>query len=362
MHKFEWHLPWVIGFITGLASYLLLFHSPLSDRTNIAICAGLCITAIHLQLASPSNKVGQWLVPPVIIGLAYVYLGLTADPKPPVNPLIPLLLPLTVLISTSFHQVYCRQQKVNFPYELLFFHAWNTPIILLITSAFTLVAWGLIEAWSLLFSSIGISHFHAFFHHRAVMLTLLAALFGLGIGVLKQYQHIINTLRTLCLSLFKIIYIPIIFTSLLFFIRLPFGELAMNDNWPIIFLVNGLTLLLFNAVYQDGEAPSFVNPLLRYANAALLLLLPLTVIVGLYNCLISLFTQDKHLLFKLTIDGLIYGGLLLLYSISYALALFKKPYWHYDLLRQLNPKLAVVLGVTLYLMATPLMASLRFLG
>lgn len=123
MSKLEWHLPWLIGLLTGIVCYLLLYHSGFSNIHSKSICFGLIIAAIHLQLASPSTQLRQWLLPAVLVGIAFAYLGISLTNRQSFEPLVTLQLPLALLISTSFHQVYCREQKAHFPYQLLFFHA-----------------------------------------------------------------------------------------------------------------------------------------------------------------------------------------------------------------------------------------------
>lgn len=167
--------------------------------------------------------------------------------------------PLFIYIGHCFHYGFHRENSWRIPYTTLFYAVWDSFVLLVTASIFSLIARLLILLAAAIFSSAG-SHWlwQVYFHNVYVSTFINFLLFFLGLGIAQQNYTIIHNLRFLLLRMmhFFVPLLAIISIIYLFLYSFASTNLPASSFLSVELLIAnlvGLGIVFFNAYFQTGE-------------------------------------------------------------------------------------------------------------
>lgn len=246
-------------------------------------------------------------------------------------------------------------------YGLLFWLACGNNVRLMSAGIFSAVFWALLGLWAALFKVLKIDFFVDLFTHRTFVYPVSCLAMGVGLSLyasrremlLSHYRNFLNLLAWL---------LPLVASILLLFLAaLPFkglGSLWQTGYATALMLgLAGLTILLFNAYWQDGiDGEKFAKWLLWPIEAALLAM-PVLIVLSAYAMSLRIaqygWTKDRVWAVLLIV-------LMGIYAFGYAGVVMNRRCGHWlSAARNVNISGAVVLVFMLLLMATPILDPAR---
>ncbi|MBV2134138.1 DUF4153 domain-containing protein [Pseudomonas sp. MAP12] len=257
-------------------------------------------------------------------------------------------------ILTPFIQAWDSRSGGRFDYTVLYRHAWNNGLILLLAALLVGLFWLLIALWAGLFSVLGIKLFAALFFNRVFVWLSCASVFAVGVRIGLQRDSVIEALRGLLLAICRALLPLTVLIVLLFVVCLPFTGLeplwATKRATAILLALVFAHLCLLNGVFQDGrQACGYARPLRLMADASLLVLPLLAALAGY-----ALWLRVQQ--YGLTPSRVLVGLLVvmaLLYALAAAGAVLRRAEVWLDGLRRSNPPIALTFAVLLVLLQTP---------
>ncbi|MDP2562305.1 DUF4153 domain-containing protein [Psychrobium sp. 1_MG-2023] len=243
------HQTLLLGIDMGLMSMLLFLQ--------------LCPEVLQSNVSTVSRRY-SWLplfVLSMFLGFTSYYVALQD-----VDELYPLwvvsalvlsyiTLPFIQLSAAGFTQ---PNSWCNDAYHQLFVHSWSNVLIVGFALFFTSLYWLVIVLWVTLFSVIGIAVFEDIFYHEWFAWPTLGAAFGVGLYMAMSYQNIITSLKSLLLSICKMLLPLVAFLTVIFVANLPFS--GLDGVWstgfatPLILVLIALNIFLFNGACYPKEA------------------------------------------------------------------------------------------------------------
>jgi hypothetical protein len=247
------------------------------------------------------------------------------------------------------------------PYPAAHDRAWTNLVLWCASLAFVGIVWMLVGLLAALFDLIGIDALRQLIARRWFVLALSGGALGGGIGLLRDRDPILLTLRRVVTTVLGVL-APVLAAGLVvFLLALPWTGLAplwsaTRSTTPIMLSCVIAGLILMNAVIGDSDADESCAPVLRWSARALAAtLLPLGVIAA-----VSVAARiDQHglspdRLWAVTFTAIACAyGVAALHAIGTALAGRDLAGWAARL-RRGNLRLAVVLCGLALLLSTPL--------
>jgi hypothetical protein len=164
---------------------------------------------------------------------------------------------IALYVLLPFVQIFAESGRLRFPYAALFRHSWNNFFIAIVAATFTAVFWGLIALWAGLFTLVGIHFFADLFYSRPFLCLADGTVFGVGVAIGRETEHITNTLRRITLAQFRALMPILVMATLLFLCALPLTGVQPLWNTrhasAMLLTLIGAVILFLNAVVQDGE-------------------------------------------------------------------------------------------------------------
>lgn len=242
------------------------------------------------------------------------------------------------------------------PYRQLHLHAWTDAVLGAVGMAFVGIVFLLAWQISALFQLIGIEWVRDLLQKSWFGWMLAGAAFGGAIGLLRERDKLVGTLQRLVMIVLAVL-APVLAASLALFLLTSIGT-GFAKLWESGFSATALMLsvaaaavLFANAVIGNGDEDQSRNRVLHWSAALLAaLVLPLSVIaavamglrIGEYG-----WTPER-------IWGVIAVGTAFAYGLGGLWSLVRGRASFDDILRPLQQKIAIALGVLALLLALPI--------
>lgn len=350
------HMDWLLENSLGQSSLAVGYSSPLSFTLALFLPTALLLWHAGRSMAAPVFLVVMLAVAAWSSSQLATYpMGDAAYTLPTFMSFAfyPLLI-IAVGIALTLVQAWQRERP-HFSYPRLFAYAWDNVHSVLLASIFALLTFLLLLAAAELFESILPSDawedrltIRVAEHYWVIGLGAL----GAGLGIIQQHGNILLRL-TLVFALYRLLayllaVIILGFTALL----LPQWQQFFSNHEAAGLLLGLVTIsiLLLNA-FVESDAPS----LPRWANwlfGAQLLMLPLLVGLAAYALLQRI---GQYGLSPERMLGLVVAGVLLAYTLAYAVQWLRQRATWTEGLKTVNPPLAILTAATSLLLLTPVL-------
>ena len=268
---------------------------------------------------------------------------------------------LVLYVLLPYIQIYQNSGRLQFPYPELYRYSWNNFFIGLVGSFVTGLYWLLVELCAGLFRALGVTVVQEMVHRPLFVMVTLSAMMGLGIGMGKENDRIINALRTIAATVFRALLPLLVVIILAFLLTLPFTGLQplWDTKWAsaILLSVLLLTILFINAVFQDGAVVIPYGRWLQRGVEAVLFTMPVVTVLTAYSIGLRIaqhsITPDRfYVVLFVVVTGL--------YGLGYTAAILRSQEIWLGLLRLVNIGMSfVVVGLAL-LAHTPVLDPLRW--
>ncbi len=264
---------------------------------------------------------------------------------------------ITLYVAGPFVQIFQRTRRSHFPYVDLFELAWSNVHVGLVGLASWLAVVVVLGLWGSLFDLVGIDFFEKLFDKPWFQSTAGFGALGLGVRIGLENENLVRALRRVTLTIFRLL-LPILTVVALGFV----GTLAFTGVGALwatkvaaatLLGWTTLTLLFFNAAYDDGQRDPPFAPLLRRVVETAWPVMVVFCGLAIYAFALRIgqhgLTTDRFL-------GCVVAALLSLYAIGYSVALVRRGAGTWlPLVQTVNRGMAVVLVVTGLLLNTPLL-------
>lgn len=329
----------IIGLLQGILLYLL-------DR-NLSFGAGLdallfvtiaAPTALMLTIHRPSflRDIGAALAVGVLfLGLIYF--------QPSNNHQLIIFAAPIIFALTAFYQTGRDYGFRSFTYPALFTTSTRNILILILAAIFTGLVALILGVWSSLFSLIGIDAFKRLFRHDLFIAAFYFSVFGLSVGILRNFETTITAAQRLMISTARLLAIVVATFGLSFLAALPFTGLDVlwetRNAAGLLLGMVGLFILLTTLAIEFGDTE---KPFWRIGTPivfAHLVALPIYAVLATYALALRV---DQYGLTPDRILGLTVAIIALIYSFSYSASiLIKRASWP-KAITHLNPALALL--------------------
>lgn len=364
--------PWIMAAIctvAGLAFHLLVDHhyDDALAHWRSALATAVAVTTVVFVLGVELRRwhwaLGFALLWGVVLGLiAWQTAAYNLQGNPIEWPFWSGM--LAVLVATPLFQTRrdvapdWRFWKLwTMPYARLHSHAWTDAVIGAASLAFVGITFLLVVLIGEMFKLIGITLVQDLLNDEWFGWMLAGAAFGGAVGVLRERDKLVLTLQRLVMIVLAVL-APVLAAALVLFL-LSLAGTGLQKLWDSGFSTAALMLaaaafavLLANAVIGNGSDDRATNPVLRWSAPVLAVaVLPLAVI-ALWSMLLRIgqygWTPER-------IWGLIATLIALAYGLAGAWAVARGRRGFDDLLRPLQQKLAIGLGLLALFLALPIL-------
>ncbi|MDO7927234.1 DUF4153 domain-containing protein [Pseudomonas sp. KFB-139] len=257
-------------------------------------------------------------------------------------------------ICSAFILSWPSGERLRLPYRVLFQHAWNSGLILLLALLLTGLFWSLLQLCASLFQMIGIGALKEVIKTRNFNIVSLCMVFSLGIRIGRENDKVISMLRGVLLSLCRFL-APLTALIVVFFsLALPFT--GLQSIWEtgrattILLSLVAANLFLVNGVFQDGSQPQAYPQGLNWMINASLLLLPVLAVLAAYSTWLRI---EQYGLSPSRVIGLLSVVIAVLYSLAALWAVLRSGADWLGNLRATNPWLALLVCVVVVSTHTP---------
>lgn len=280
----------------------------------------------------------------VILGLILFYIRSLLGDLSDDTPALALVASSLVVsyVALAFFQAW-QEEGASLSYQALFVHAWSNVLVLGVAAGFTLAAFLVLFLWGAMFKLVGVSVFKDMFEAKLFAFPFYGAVFGLSVALTREYERIILALRTLAVTLCRLLAPVLAVASLLFLLVLPFTGLqplwATGSATPILLCVIIASVLFVNAVVRYGQEDTGFPAVARYPVMAQLAVLPVFAVLAFYSTWLrvaqyGLTPEREYALVIVVVMGL--------HAFAYAAAvILGRAGWWRGIIR-VNPVLAVV--------------------
>lgn len=359
----------LIALIQGLSLYLL-YRAHTDDFWpgtqpvfyHLLLSIVLVIpTFMLLALTDANRKKLLWIAGGVTVSTAlfssYIGWQLQPDDIVPQNSIRFIYyatLTLFLYKVTMYSQAWTTDKKIR--YGALFQYSWRNTILIALCLLFTLLFWGILFLWAMLFDSIGISFFEDLFEEEWFLFPTLSLAYGLAFTIFRKLVHILDTLARVLKALCQFLLPVLTVVALLFLFTLPF--VGLNALWEtgrgtgLVLWLQALLLFLVNAVFQDEqhETPYWL-PLHRliYICVALLPIFSLIAGYGLY------LRVEQY---GLTVErcwAILVWAILTLFVFSYCWSIIRRRDNWVDGFATINVRMGVLVLALMVLVNTPVL-------
>lgn len=268
---------------------------------------------------------------------------------------------LAVYVLLPFIQIYQRSGRPAFPYPDLFRHSWNNFFIVAIGAFLAGAFWLVILLWYELFKLIDITFFEDVFTSAPFVSMSLTTVFGYGVSLGRESERVTNTLRGITLAIFRTLMPLLALIALLFLASLPFT--GLQPLWDtghasaVLLSLIALTILFFNAVFQDGETAPLYTRWVRHGIEAALVAMPIYAAITFYAIGLRIgqygLTPERFYAELFAVVGA-------LYAVGYATVVFGRRGTWMGNARRVNIWMVWIVTALAVLVHTPVLDPLRW--
>lgn len=248
-------------------------------------------------------------------------------------------------VVTPFAQIYQKSGRVVFPYPDLFEHSWNNFFIAAVACLFSGVFWAVLAVWAGLFAVIKIDFFQELFTEESFAYIATFTTIGYGLALGRTSEHIISTMRRIALMTAHALLPLVSFVAVLFLVTL--AVTGLKPLWEtqtataLILNLMGLIVVMFNGVYENGEAALPYNRWMRGMVRAALLTLPVYAVIAYASTKARV---DQYGLTPQRVYALLFIGVATIYAVGYAGAALRRRAPWFGLIPQVNIRAAVIVA------------------
>lgn len=346
-----------LGLTQGLIIYCL--HSrlnlslPLLAGTLVLITFPLFAMQIKLSSLKALPLGLSWLL---AMGLIYGYsaYSLTAHAIFSENYLYPILgthCLLSAFILFIFYCVAVEEGKLSFPYACLFSEFWQVIIKLFLGGILVILTWGLFFLAGNLFEQVNIVVIENIISSNAFHLIMPPLFFGIAMAILHEYEQVMTKFRDILLAFCKFLYPIYVVICLSFLWVVPFAARSFENYWGIVVFLNLLNVILFNGIYQGGQAK---KPYVKWFRGIIYVLLLTLTLYSIYIIRYPALEIRQYGLKPLEFLLLIGLSIIALYNIGYSLSVFvSRPSTWLNFVKTVNIATALLIALIYLLLALP---------
>lgn len=269
---------------------------------------------------------------------------------------------LTVVIAAPLFQGWCDAGQPKPPrlsslaYPRVHDRAWMNTLLWFACWLFAGIVFLLGQLLAELFSLIGIKLVRTAMEESWFVATLMGAAFGAASGLLRDRESLLITLQTVVRRVLSVLAPVLGFALIIFLLALPFAGLgvlwdATKSTTPILLSCIAGALILSNATIGDSKADEAQMAVLRWGALAVgLAMLPLAVIAAISTGL----RIGQYGLTPERLWAVVFVAIALAYGAGYLWVIVRRRMGWFDAVRPLNLKLAVLLCLLAFILATPL--------
>ena len=253
-----------------------------------------------------------------------------------------------------YAQVWSARSEMS--YRALFLYSWRNTLLMALCLLFTLLFWGILVLWGLLFEVVGIDFFENLFEEEWFLYPALSLAYGLAFSIFRKLVHILDTMARVLQAICQFLLPVLVVVALLFLLTLPFVGLSSlwgtGNGTALVLWLQALVLFFVNAVYQDEQRETpYWMPLHRliYAAVALLPLYSLVASYGLYLRLEQ---------YGLTVErcwAMVACLIITLFAFSYSWAIIRRQDGWVTSFRTTNVRIGLFFLALMILVNTPLL-------
>lgn len=268
---------------------------------------------------------------------------------------------IALFVALPFLQCRLDEGRWRAAYPVLFDHAWQNGLTLVVAGLFTGLCWLVLLLWANLFDLVHVRFFHELFFREKSFAYLATGLFaGLGILIGRTQRYPLKVAREVLFAICRGLLPLVALIALLFLASLPFTGLApLWATRSAAALLLGLLVVLVvfaNAVWQDGADFRPYPRLLRWPIDAALVLAPLYAALALYAIALRVGQYGwTHERFWAMVAAVLLGG----YALGYAAAALRRTGAWLAWLPRVNIALAVVVMAAVVLVNSPALDPYR---
>jgi hypothetical protein len=224
-------------------------------------------------------------------------------------------------VAMPFLQIYTVSGRRSFPYEELFRHAWNNIQITLTSYILAILFFGVLFLCCGLLKVLKFTLFWDAITEDWFWLPAAFTVKAIGYAMARDNETIVAALRKTSLAFYRFLSPILAIFAVLFGLALLGG--GLQAVWEariatllfVSFIV--MSILFFNAVFQDGAQDIYFGGFLGAVQRAGLILLPLFAGLAVYSLMIRI---NQYGLTPLRFYGILTTGIAGLYAVIYALA------------------------------------------
>lgn len=272
-----------------------------------------------------------------------------------------LIMLLLVFPLLAFLQTALESRRLQFPYDRLYFHAWNNAIILQLVAVFLGIFWMLLMVWAALFNLLDINFFEELFTERVFVYIASGLVGGYGLILARKHEEAVATVRRIILTLHKALLPLLTIITLVFMVALPFA--GLEKLWDtgfatsLLLAVIGLNVFFLSAIHADGDQPAPYTNWFRWIMVPTLLTLPAYAGLAAYALYLRV---DQYGWSEQRVLAALICLVLSVYAVGYAVSLLRprsRPWLPW--LGKANITVAVVIMVLSVLVNTPVLDPAR---
>ena len=355
----------LIGLAQGFALYLLVQKGVVVNGVN-AVSAGLIVFFIAAPLAAyigfdPDRLRASTifaLVVGALLGLALgINQGLVGDGGvngPAYFAAEFLAIAISGCVALAFFQTFPAQDDVRFPYDQLFEHGWTNAMLIVVAAVYTGVVWLVLALWSALFNIVDITIFRRIFGDSLFIWVFTPFAVAISFSLARDHAKLVYALRSLCITLARVLAPVVAVIAVLFLAALPFTGLAplwkTSAATPILLVLIGLSILLMTGVVNDGKSDLALPKPALWIIAVELALMPVLAGLALYATSLRI---QQYGLTPARIYSLIIIVVAAAHALGYCYGVLRHrsrwPQW----VTRVNPPLAIGVVAVVLLMQMP---------
>lgn len=324
----------------GLPLFLYLGFTHWKHKANgvAAVFLGLVLFGVGWH--------NGWLTAPTLGETDYRYYGGTW--------ILGTSLFVALFIVGFFFRTWFEQGRLD--YGGLLLNSWRNALSLSFLCLFIGVFWLLLFLWAGLFKILDIDFFADLFGEPGFIYPVTGLVGGWGLGLIRDRESLIVTVRNLCESLTQALLPLVSFILILFLAALPFTGLEPLWNTgfaaSLMLWLAVILLYFFNVAIAEHERPFSGSVWLYRLMLLALLLLPLAVFLAGWSLGVRI---EQYGLTVSRLWGLLVTAFLALFSLGYAVLIGLHRGVSLARVRQWNTSLGAALVVVLILVHTPLL-------
>ncbi len=355
----------ILGALIALAIQQLAEGSTADDVLRAALAAGLMTGGVTFAFTIDRDRIAHAAGFSVLAGLlvgATVYLNAGFAELNTGEGWKLLCSVLAVVVAAPLFQGWCDAGQPRPPrlsslaYPQVHDRAWMNILLWFACWLFAGIVFLLGQLLAELFSLIGLTIVRDAMQKSWFVAMLMGGAFGAASGLLRDRESLLVTLQTVVRHVLSVLGPVLGFGLVLFLLALPFTGLgalweATKSTTPILLSCVVGALILSNAAIGDSRSDEAQVAVLRWGATALgVAMLPLAIIAAISTAL----RIGQYGLTPERLWAVVFVGIALAFGAGYLWVIARRRMGWFEDVRPLNLRLAALLCVLAFLLATPL--------